>query len=160
MEAAWPMTGRSAELEQIRLRLENQQPGLVLTGEPGVGKTFLAMECLKLAEHSGYATFRASGTQSAAELPLGAFAPLLPSLDQDSDASSYHNPTVLLRSLTASLLGRAGGRRLFMFVDDAHLLDPASATLVHHLAQVDQVFLLLTVRSRSSTHDAITSLWK
>ena len=45
-------------------------------------------------------------------------------------------------------------------VDDAHLLDPASAALVLHLATAAGVFVVVTVRAGVTAPDAIDSLWK
>ncbi len=45
-------------------------------------------------------------------------------------------------------------------VDDAHLLDEASMTLVHHLVLQRLALLVLTVRPGESWPDPITALWK
>jgi DNA-binding CsgD family transcriptional regulator/tetratricopeptide (TPR) repeat protein len=45
-------------------------------------------------------------------------------------------------------------------VDDAHLLDPASATLVQQVAATGGVFVLATARTGERVPDAIVSLWK
>ena len=45
-------------------------------------------------------------------------------------------------------------------VDDAHLLDQLSATLLHQLALDGSVRIVATVRTGESVPDAITSLWK
>ena len=45
-------------------------------------------------------------------------------------------------------------------VDDAHLLDQLSATLLHQLALDGSVRIVATVRCGESVPDAITSLWK
>ncbi len=45
-------------------------------------------------------------------------------------------------------------------VDDAHVLDAASAALVRHLTETGTCFLVVTVRSNEPTPDAVVSLWK
>ena len=45
-------------------------------------------------------------------------------------------------------------------VDDAHLLDNLSATLIHLLAVAASARLILTARSGEPMPDAVTSLWK
>ena len=45
-------------------------------------------------------------------------------------------------------------------MDDAHLLDPGSASLLHHLALIRRAFVLATVRSGEPVPDAIAALWK
>ena len=49
---------------------------------------------------------------------------------------------------------------LVVVVDDAHLLDPLSATLVHHLAASGSARLIVTIRSGNAVPDAVTALWK
>src|SRR5581483_10130819 len=55
---------------------------------------------------------------------------------------------------------RAGDRRLCLLVDDAHLLDAASATLLHHLVATTRSFVLVTVRTNEPAPDPVVSLWK
>ena len=47
-----------------------------------------------------------------------------------------------------------------MFVDDAHLLDGGSATLVHQLALTGAATALVTVRSGEMAPDPVVALWK
>jgi hypothetical protein len=61
---------------------------------------------------------------------------------------------------TALLAAQAGDRRLVLGVDDAHPLDPVSATLVHQLAVARTLPLVVTVRSGAPPPDPIVALWK
>src|SRR5207244_3296943 len=54
------------------------------------------------------------------------------------------------RRSAAALVDQAAGRPLVVFVDDAHLLEDASATLVHQLAVTRAAFLLATAPSGES----------
>jgi DNA-binding CsgD family transcriptional regulator len=47
-----------------------------------------------------------------------------------------------------------------LVVDDAHLLDPESAALVHHLAVRHEARLVVTVRDGEPAPDAVVALWK
>ena len=47
-----------------------------------------------------------------------------------------------------------------MLVDDAHLLDHASATLLHRLVSESVAVAIVTVRSGEPAPDAVTALWK
>ena len=47
-----------------------------------------------------------------------------------------------------------------VFVDDAHLLDDGSATLVHQLALQWTATVLATVREGETAPDSVVSLWK
>src|SRR2546430_16890049 len=55
---------------------------------------------------------------------------------------------------------RAGGRRVVVGIDDAHLRDDASAALAHQLAFSPGFFLLATVRAGEAAPDSVTALWK
>lgn len=131
--------------------------GLVLSGAPGVGKTRLARECSKVADAAGLATAWVTATRSARKLPLVALAPLLPSADTIGRGD---NRVGLLRDLAAHLLDRAGGRRLVLVVDDAHLLDDTSATLIHQLATSQVAIIVATLRVDETAPDPIMALWK
>src|SRR6266508_1514518 len=66
----------------------------------------------------------------------------------------------LLRRTADGLAERTKGGALVLGVDDAHLLDPPSAALLHHLALTGAGSVLLTLRSDAASPDAITGLWK
>jgi DNA-binding CsgD family transcriptional regulator len=124
-----------------------------------VGKTRLAVEALQRAEQAGMATARVTATRSAAGLPLGALAPLLPAADH-RDVGMVDDRVELLRRSAAALIERAGGRRLALLVDDAQLLDDTSATLIHQLAAIREQFILATVLSGAPAPDPVMALWK
>jgi DNA-binding CsgD family transcriptional regulator len=156
----WPLAGRAGELGGLRERLSRPDTrGLVIAGPAGVGKTRLALEGLTLAERAGCATLRVTATRSASGLPFGALAPLLPAAGQRV-AGAVDDRADLLRRSAAALVDAAGGRRLTLLVDDAHLLDDASATLVHQLAATNAAFVLVTVRTGEPAPDSIVALWK
>ncbi len=150
----WPLLGRETELATISEALgAADAAGVVLHGPGGVGKSRLAVECLRLGEQAGFATARAVATRASSQIALGALAPLLPELSGEQAVN-------LLGAARAALAALAGDRPLLLFVDDAHLLDDLSASLVLQLAGDDGVFVLVTVRAGEPVSDAITSLWK
>lgn len=136
--------------------LLSSSPGLavMLTGPAGVGKTRLGTECLALAARRGFATARVLATRAASSLPLGAFAPLLPAHEGRPDAAD------LLGWARRAVTALAPGASLALLVDDAHLLDDASATLTFQLASSSDTFVVTTVRSGEPAPDAVTALWK
>ena len=74
----WPIVGRRSELEVFERALySGRHAGLVIYGQPGVGKTRLADECRELAAADGHPTERVAGSRTTALLPLGAVASLL-----------------------------------------------------------------------------------
>ncbi|MDQ3107024.1 MAG: AAA family ATPase, partial [Actinomycetota bacterium] len=154
IRADWPLIGRRNELARIAEILgRTEVRGIVLAGTSGVGKTRLGDECLRLADAAGFSTARVSATRAAASIPLGALAPLLPNLDASVGAD-------LLSRAAAALGERAAGRPLLILVDDAHLLDDASAALLHQVAVDAGIFVVATLRNGEPVPDAVVSLWK
>ncbi len=153
--AAWPLIGRDAELEAIAAaRADAGVSGVVVIADAGIGKSRLAREAFAQAEAAGAPVAWVQATRSAAAVPLGAFADLIPDDVRSDDTLE------LMRRSTEALRERAGGRRLVLGLDDAQRLDPVSAALVLHLAGGGGAFVLATVRAGEPGPDAITSLWK
>ncbi|MGH8900688.1 MAG: LuxR C-terminal-related transcriptional regulator [Egibacteraceae bacterium] len=156
MLTVWPLVGRNDQLQLVSEAIgRGGRAGVVVAGGPGLGKTRLAVEALAQAKARGFQTAWAVATQAAASIPFGPLAHLLP--DAATEASSRLE---LLRQAGQMLTQRALGRRMVLGVDDAHLLDDASAALVHHLATTSTAFVLATVRSGEPTSDAVRALWK
>jgi DNA-binding CsgD family transcriptional regulator len=151
---AWPLIGREAELARIADARAAGARAVVVQAEAGVGKSRLAREALVLAERDGAHTAWVQATRSAASVPLGAFAGVIPA-DVCSD-----DRFELLRRTTQAMRDLAGERQLVIGVDDAQLLDCTSAALVLHLAASASAFVVATVRSDEPCEDAIVSLWK
>ena len=157
----WPFVGRDDELAALdRTIADASARGVVLAGQAGVGKTRLAAECAAkgLRDHDCFVAY-AAGHQSSAELPFGAFAHLLRDVDHGEE-TMRQGLYGLLQKFTAALTAAAGARRLLLLVDDAHLLDQASATLVYQLALTNSAFVLATVRAGETAPDAVRALWK
>jgi len=155
----WPLAGRRDELREMARLFETGGRGLILAGPAGVGKTRLALELLARVEAGGGRTIRVIGTRAASGIPLGAFASVLPPPSRGRGAGvddrAYH-----LGLCAQHLVAEAGGKKLAILVDDAHLLDDASATLVHQLATYAMAFVVITVRSDEPCSDPILALWK
>ncbi|MFF7970311.1 LuxR C-terminal-related transcriptional regulator [Streptomyces sp. NPDC007905] len=136
LEPAWPFTGREDELELVRRSLAVGRPGVVVTGPAGRGKTRLITEAVR-----GTDRLRVTGTPETRGLPFAAFAHLLP------DTVSLHRAVQLL-----------SGVRLLV-VDDAHLLDEASAALVHQLAVHGRTRLAVAATDGMPAPGAVSRLW-
>jgi len=155
----WPLVGRAAELRTLRDLLTGPEArSVVLAGPAGVGKTRLGRECLRIADEAGLATAQVTATHSAARLPFGAVASLLHAAVARPGA--VDDRVDLLRRSVAALAEQPDGRRLLLFVDDAHLLDDASATLVHQVAATGAATVLATVRTGAPAPDPVVTLWK
>jgi DNA-binding CsgD family transcriptional regulator len=147
--------GRDAELAEISAaRADLSCPAVVLSAAAGIGKSRLAREACASAEDAGAPTRWAQATASTATIPLGAFAGLIPDDVRSDDRLD------LVRRSSMALRAAANGGRLLLAVDDAQLLDPASATLVLQLAETTDVFVLATIRTGEPTPDAVDALWK
>ena len=155
LAAAWPTVGRGALIDRIVARA-GSGGGVVLTGPPGVGKSQTARVAAAQLVRSGAVVEWVQGTESTANVPLGAFSAFVPA----GAGTGAATPLQLLWQAAAAMLDRARRRQLVLVVDDAHLLDDASATLVQQLRDSPQVFLLATVRTGERMPDAIVSLWK
>ncbi|WP_030346951.1 helix-turn-helix transcriptional regulator [Streptomyces sp. NRRL S-1022] len=136
LELPWPFTGRAEELEGVRGALTAGRPGIVVTGPAGRGKTRLITEAVRGTDHA-----RVTGTPEARDLPLAAFAHLLP------DTVSLHRA---VRALS--------GVRLLV-VDDAQLLDETSAALVHQLAVQGRIRLVVAAADGPPPPAAVSRLW-
>ncbi|USX48774.1 LuxR C-terminal-related transcriptional regulator [Lentzea sp. HUAS12] len=132
----WPFVGRDAELAAVRRAVRGA--GLIVAGPAGVGKTRL------LDEVTCDVRLRASAAMS--EIPLGVMAPFLPSADS--------SPLAMLTAVRMALRGRV------VVVDDVHLLDDASAGLLHQLVQHREAVVVATLRSGERAPDPVVALWK
>src|ERR1700757_1781661 len=145
MARRWQLLERPAEQEAIRTALgAGETCGAILVGPAGVGKTTLA--------RSVTASLRvkvnwAACTETSRNIPLGAFA-------QWVGPSPIRDPIALIASARESILA---GDHTVVGVDDAHLLDQLSATLLHQIAIDRAGQIVATVRSRQSVPDALTS---
>ncbi|MGY0499661.1 LuxR C-terminal-related transcriptional regulator [Nocardia sp. FBN12] len=147
MGGMWQLLDRPTEHEAVRSALTDGHGGAVLVGAAGVGKTTLARAVTAtLAEPVRWVAC----TESSQAIPLGAFAPwIAPSASRD--------PLALLHSARENLLAQPG---TIVGVDDAHLLDRLSATLLHQIALDRGARIMATVRCGEVVPDAVTSLWK
>ena len=121
--------------------------GIVLIGDAGVGKTTLAR---LVTQSLGVRVQWVAATESARSIPLGVFAHLV-------GTATSRDPVAFLSAARESII--AEGHSV-IGVDDAHLLDELSATLLHQLALDGSVRIVATVRTGETVPDAITTLWK
>jgi len=142
------MVERETEFETIRTAITGPHyVGAVLTGDAGVGKTTLARQ---VGAAVGGRIRWVAGTESARGIPLGVFAHMV-------GAYTAHDPVTFMSAAREALL--ADGATI-IGVDDAHLLDQLSATLLLQLAIDKAVHVVATVRGGVPVPDAVTSLWK
>ena len=130
-----------------QLRRRGSHSGVVVVGGAGVGKTTLARNALRAAR--GPVRWVAA-SETARGIPLGAFAHLV-------DAGGESEPHTIVRAARERLLSEPNA---LIGVDDAHMLDELSATVVHQLAIEHAAGFVVTVRTGTEIPDAVTALWK
>jgi replication-associated recombination protein RarA len=159
MTAPWPLTGRSAQLEELgRHYRDPARAGVVLHGPAGVGKTRLAEEALRLAERGGRRVERAVGHPATLQIPLGALAHLLPGDLTNELGIGDDERTGLFHAARAELRRLAGDDRLVLLVDDLDLLDDTSVAVLVPLIVSRTVFLVGTVRTGRTPSDQLAVL--
>jgi DNA-binding CsgD family transcriptional regulator len=155
MSHIWPFAGRAAELDHIKRALGAR--GVVVAGEPGLGKSRLLAEATRAIRETGVRVVRVTGTEAGAAIPFGAFAHLLPA---DAMPPGTEGLTALLCWAAEALRPADGRQSLVLVIDDAHHLDHASAALVHHIALRRTARLVVAVRTGAAAPDAVMALWK
>jgi DNA-binding CsgD family transcriptional regulator len=149
------LVDRADELELIDSLLHRHDPigsGLLLRGNPGVGKTALLDAAATRAAAAGMRVLRASGAEFEAEFSFSALHQMLYPLREYADRLAGHQRDALDRvfgltpgppsdPLVAStavlaLLGEvAADRPLLVIVDDVQWIDRASATVLGFVAR-------------------------
>ena len=162
------LLGRSPECARVDRLLAEARTGmsgvLVVTGEPGIGKTALLRYASDRA--GDMSVLRARGIELEAEVPFSGLLELLHPLHEELDripdpqASALRSALALGPSLetdrfvigaaTLSILAaHAEARPLLVLVDDAHWLDDASAAAILFAARrfvADPIGVLLSCR--------------
>ena len=128
--------GRDAELAAVRRAVRGA--GLIVAGPAGVGKTRLLDDVA--------CDVRLRATAAMSEIPLGVMAPFLPLVEP--------SPLAMLTAVRTALSGRV------VAVDDIHLLDDASAGLLHQLVHHKEAVVVATLRSGERAPEPVVALWK
>jgi DNA-binding NarL/FixJ family response regulator len=144
----WQLIDRPAEFDAVRSALTGRESrGVVLVGAAGVGKTTLA----RTVTASLRSELRwIACTETSRSIPLGAVAPLVGVL-------ASRDPAALMAAARETLVNHGD---TVIVVEDAHLLDRLSATLLHQIAVDGTGRILATIRNGEPVHDAVTALWK
>lgn len=151
MAVRLPLVGREAEADRVLSALQDER-GVLLCGAAGVGKTRLVHACLERARARSRTTVHATATEALAGIPLVALAVVL-DLDASDDA------VTLAQQATRALHAQASAGRVVLAVDDAHLLDGASAAVLGLLADTTGIDLVLTVRANAPMPHEVEQLW-
>lgn len=148
----WPLSGRADDIAQVLALVEGDGAGVLLVGAAGVGKSRLADEIASTLTIRGGHVARLSGSAATSVVPFAAAASILP-----ADVASAGLPA--LTSFRRALAAAADGRATTLVVDDVHLLDEASATLVHQAVVSGEATVVATQRSGTVAPDVVERLW-
>ncbi|WP_205474109.1 LuxR C-terminal-related transcriptional regulator [Nocardioides sp. SYSU D00038] len=152
--STWPMLPREQRTPALAALAERR--GVVLHGAGGVGKTWLARAVQDTLEQASPELdwYVVIGSHAEREIPLGAVDGLL----REVRLGRVGSPRQLARVVHERLV--ADGRRAVVRVEDAHLLDDASAQLLANLARLGDVVLLATIRSGQRPVTPLVDLWR
>lgn len=153
-ESDGPLIGRSEELELLRrLRRSSPARSAVISGPAGVGKSTVATAALSESASEGWATMVVRGSPGYAVVPFGPLRTVL-------QVPVPEDLIQLTASLEQELLDMRTRRGLLVLVDDAQHLDDESAGLIHQLISSGAMTAVVTSRTGSVVHPALTHLWK
>jgi len=157
---AWPLLGRSDEIEAVAAAFQDPRAGgILITGGAGLGKTRLADECLRLAAEAGLPVARVAGHPETKRLPLAALAHLLPpEVTRPSGPEGELDRALLFYRARAALEQGEEGRRWVVMVDDIDHLDDLSRALLVSLVHARTAFIVCTIRSTGHNDDEVRTL--
>lgn len=146
----WPIVARDDELRQALAALDPSADfrGAVLYGASGVGKSTLARAVAGSLEAAGRQVRYAVGTETGRAVPLGAFSRAV-------TVTVTKQPAAMLAAAHAAL---AEAEDLTVVVDDAQVLDPLSALLVHQLVTEGDARVIATIGPDDGLPDAVSAL--
>ncbi|MFE4228288.1 LuxR C-terminal-related transcriptional regulator [Arthrobacter sp. NPDC056886] len=150
-----PFTRQQVVADVIETLTSGSGCGIVLVGDHGAGKSFIAQRALEQLGDD-YLVVQVRGSSISSKLPYGALSVLL----NDLDASHLEHPLMVLRGLTQLLHNKSEGRRIILFVDNAHDLDELSSMMVAQLSAGAHVTLLAACVDMPHVGGDIMGLWK
>ncbi|BCJ76940.1 LuxR family transcriptional regulator [Catellatospora sp. IY07-71] len=149
LDRPWPFTGRQAERAAIARTLAGGR-GVLITGDPGSGKSRLLDEVLTGADDGSRLVLRATATYGWHEVPFGAFGHLV--------AEPAAHPTDLLTEAMRRVDALAQGRSVLVGVDDLNWLDDTSTALLQRMSTETGLRVVATVRTGDLGRSPVAAL--
>ena len=154
----WPMVGRDSDLVVLRDAWERARGGsatfVVLTGEPGIGKSRLAAELVGLARSEGASVCIGRCSQDDGAPPLWPWGQVLeglgaelPHTDDDDDVAQF----AAFQRIVQTIREAAREGPVVVGLDDLHWADPCSLRVLRVLVEsVEDDALLVVTTWRNS----------
>ncbi len=146
--ASRALVGRQQELERLtvdfsRSRLHNCAGFVLVTGEPGIGKTRLLGTLAPLARDADAFLLEASAIESDTIRPfalwIDAFRRIAPAeAGEIFEATDHANRDRLLGALSGRLAREAAERPVVLLFDDMQWCDESSAAALHYVARMNR----------------------
>ncbi|MHC9295545.1 helix-turn-helix transcriptional regulator [Mycobacterium sp. LTG2003] len=145
----WPLTGRDEEMSFLEAAIASELCGVVVRGGSGVGKSRIAREALARAQAGGCETRWVAATSVARGLPLGALAPWVGTA-----------PGPVVGGVSDAITAAPRDKQVIVGVDDAHLLDDLSVSVLHEIVRRRSATLVVTLRDGEPIPPALQRLWE
>ncbi|MEU0503050.1 AAA family ATPase [Nocardia sp. NPDC005998] len=169
-----PMFGRDAELKDLSALVDGpgDQSGILIEGEPGIGKSTLVEQTAAAAAIAGLRVLRTAGVEAERNLVFAGLHRLLYPLRREFDAlpprqfdalatalgmsDATDEPSIHLVGLAALTLlaDTAADRAVLVVAEDVHWLDLASAEVLAFVARridSEPVAMLATLRDGTTS---------
>ncbi|MGW4771532.1 AAA family ATPase, partial [Nocardia sp. NPDC004278] len=171
-----PLFGRDTELKDLSALVDGpgDRSGILIEGEPGIGKSSLVEETVAAATVAGLRVLRTAGVEAEHglvyaglhrlayplrrafdALPARQFDPLATALGM-SDVIGEPSPHLVGLAVLTLLADVAAERPLLVVAEDVHWLDPASAEVLAFVARrIDSEPVAMVATVRDGTHSPL-----
>ena len=155
-EMDWPELLIAAEKELMaRVAPSSTGGGALIVGPPGIGKSTLLGRVARNLAAGGAATRWLVGSASDRGAAFSSLGGLLSS----TSTAAVLRTSDVYRLAFAEMVDAPLGSTITVFVDDAHLIDEASAGLLQKLASAGAIKIVAAARSLDDTGPGIHALW-
>ncbi len=157
----WPTVGRGRELDLVGKAWERSRSGrmefVIITGEPGIGKSRMAAESLRLAALDGYTVATARCSQDDGAPPLWPWSQVLSQWGREIDGDPHADDSAsgarpddgaafrMREGIVAQVRDEARRTPALIVVDDLHWADPSTLRVLQLLAEADEAAPLTVV---------------